>query len=152
MNNNDILRRIRYTLDFNDSKMMELFKSGNHEVNRGELSNWLKKEDDDNFQSLNDLMLAVFLNGLIIEKRGKREGVIPVPEKVLNNNIIFRKLKITFDLKTNDIVEMFGLLDKTISEHEISAFLRNPNKDKYRECNDQYLRNFMSAITKKYKK
>ena len=151
MDNNDILRRIRYALDFNDIKMIELFKLGNQKVNRAEISDWLKKEDDPNMQLLNDQMLAVFLNGLIIDKRGKREGPEPIPEKILNNNLVLKKLKIAFNLRTDDIVEMFKQVEKKISEHELSAFFRNPKQDKYRVCNDQYFRNFLSAIQKEYR-
>lgn len=152
MENNDILRRIRYTFDFSDSKMIELFKLGNHEVNRAEISNWLKKEDELDYQKLNDEILAIFLNGLIVEKRGVREGPAPIPEKVLNNNIILKKLKIALSLRTDDIVRMFSQLDKKISEHELNAFFRNPKQDKYRICNDQYFRNFLSALQKEYRK
>ena len=34
MNNNDILRRIRYAFDFNDAKMIELFGLADHQVTR----------------------------------------------------------------------------------------------------------------------
>ena len=151
MNNNDILRRIRYTFDYNDAKMIELFDLGNHKVNRAEISNWLKKEDEADYQVLNDQMLAVFLNGLIVENRGKREGPEAIAERVLNNNIILKKLKIALNLRTDDIVNMFRAIDKQISEHELSALLRNPKQDKYRECNDQYFRHFLNAIQKKFR-
>jgi len=131
--------------------MIEVFELGNRKVNRSEISNWLKKEDDPNFQSLNGEMLAVFLNGLIIEKRGKREGPEAIPEKELNNNLILKKLKIALSLRTDDIVYMFKVIDKEISEHELSAFFRNPKQGKYRECNDQYLRNFLNAMQKEFR-
>ncbi len=75
MTNNDILRRIRYTFDFNDSKMVELFGLVDHQISRAEVNGFLKREDEPTFQWLTDKMLALFLNGLIIEKRGKRVGV-----------------------------------------------------------------------------
>ena len=151
MTNNDILRRIRYTFDFHDSKMIELFALADHQVNRAEISDWLKKEDDPAFHELTDRMLALFLNGLIIDRRGRREGPPPIAEDRLNNNIILRKLKVALNLKTDDILAMFELIDKKISAHEISAFLRNPKQRQYRACNDQYLRNFLSGMQKKYR-
>ena len=150
MDNNDIFRRIRYTFDLDDFKMIELFKMTNHQVKRSEISAWLKKEDEPIFHELSDQNLAVFLNGLIIEKRGKREGAQPIPEKQLNNNIILMKLKIALNLKSEDIQDMFKSINKKISAHELSAFLRNPKKPQYRPCNDQYLRNFLSAMQVKY--
>ena len=94
MNNNDILRSLRYTFDFSDGSMIEIFGLAGLVVSRSEVSNWLKKEDDPEFEPINDFKLSIFLNGLINHKRGKKEGEQPKPEKSLNNNIILRKLKI----------------------------------------------------------
>ena len=66
MTNNDIFRRVRYLFDFNDAKMIGLFKLANHRVDRAIVSDWLKKEDDPVFLEITDKELALFLNGLII--------------------------------------------------------------------------------------
>lgn len=42
MTNNDILRRLRYTFDFNDSKMIAVFGLADHQVTRAQVSSWLK--------------------------------------------------------------------------------------------------------------
>ena len=150
MDNNDIMRRIRYIFDFSDSKMIEIFALAGHTVSRSQISDWLKKDDDPTFLNLNDNQLAIFLNGLINDKRGKKEGEQPIPENRLNNNIIFRKLKIALNLKDDDILEILGLVNFRLSKHELSAFFRNPNQDQYRPCNDQILRNFLLGMQKKY--
>jgi len=100
---------------------------------------------------MTDRELAIFLNGLIVKNRGKREGPQPVPEKVLNNNIILRKMKIALELRAEDIVDMFALIGKKISKHELSAFFRHPDNKSYQPCLDQYLRNFFNALQAKYK-
>ena len=151
MNNNDIIRRIRYTFDFGDSKMMALFALAGHEATRAQISDWLKKDDDPAQQNLNDKQLAIFLNGLIIDKRGKKEGPQPIPEKRLNNNIILRKLKIALNLKDDDMLEILKLADLRISKHELSAFFRKPEQSQYRLCKDQILRNFLQGMQDKYR-
>jgi uncharacterized protein YehS (DUF1456 family) len=151
MTNSDILRRIRYLFDFSDLKMIALFKLANYDVEKTDVSNWLKKEDDPLLIEITDKELAIFLNGLIIEKRGKREGPQPEPEDPLNNNMILRKLKIALDLKTDDILDLFALIDKKISKHELSAFFRSPDHKSYRPFMDQYLRSFLNALQTKYK-
>ena len=88
MTNNDILRRIRYIFNYNDNKMIAIFALANYQATREQVSDWLKKEDDPAYKNCPDTQLAIFLNGLINEKRGKKEGPEPVPEKKLNNNII----------------------------------------------------------------
>ncbi len=77
MTNNDILRRIRYIFDLNDSKMVAIFGLADCQVTRGQIRRWLKKEDDPMHQICSDTQLAMFLNGLIHEKRGKKEGAQP---------------------------------------------------------------------------
>jgi len=152
MNNNDIIRRVRYTFDFNDDKMVKLFKLNGMEVTRAQVSDWLKKDDDPKQAKLKDVELATFLNGLIIEKRGKKEGVEMIPERQLNNNQIFRKLRIALNLKDVDILKMYDLVDIYISEHELSAFFRKPSQKQYRACQDQFLRNFLKGMQIQYRK
>lgn len=151
MNNNDVLRRIRYTFDYSDPKMLEIFALAGHVVTREQLSGWLKKEDDPEFQACIDTELASFLNGLINERRGKKEGVQPEPEQRLTNNIIFRKLKIALDLQAEDVVEILALAGVEISKHELSAFFRKPGHKNYRGCQDQILRNFLKGMQLMYR-
>jgi uncharacterized protein YehS (DUF1456 family) len=151
MTNNDVLRRIRYTFNFDDAKMIAVFKQGNLEVTRAQISDWLKKEDDPDYKSCSDVQMATFLNGLIIEKRGKKDGPQPLPETTLTNNIIFRKLKIAFNLQAEEILLMIKQADFTMSKHELSAFFRKPGHKHYRECKDQVLRYFLKGVQTKYR-
>ncbi len=140
------MRRIRYTFDFSDTQMISIFSQAALEVTREQISDWLKKEDDPSFKKCDDKQLAYFLNGLINEKRGKKEGAQPAIEKHLNNNIIFRKLKIALNLKSEEILAILNNTNINISKHELSAFFRKPGHKHYRECKDQILRNFLTGI------
>jgi len=152
MNNNDIIRKIRYIFDYPDSKMIKIFALAEQEVSIEQLSNWLKKDDDENFDGIYDKDLASFLNGFINEKRGKKEGEQPKTEKTLNNNIILRKLKIALNLQDTDVIEILDLAGITFSKHELSAFFRKPEQKQYRLCKDQFLRNFLYGLELKYRK
>jgi len=149
--NNDILRRIRYTFDFNDSKMMELLSQESHPVSREQMSDWLKKDDDPAFKVCNDMQLAIFLNNFIDDKRGKKEGAKPPLEKQLTNNTILRKLKIALDLKDDDMLQIMALAEFTLSKHELSALFRKKGHKHHRVCKDQILRNFLQGMQKKYR-
>ncbi len=151
MTNNDILRRIRYAFDFSDPKMTAIFELADLKVTKEQILNWLKKDDDPDYQELSDNQLAIFLNGLISEKRGKKDGPQPEPEQNLNNNIIFRKLKIALDLKAEDVLEILALADFELSKHELSAFFRKPGHKHFRECKEQVLRNFLQGMQIKYR-
>lgn len=146
MKNNDILRRIRYAFDFKDNTMIEIFALADFKVTREQVAAWLKREEDDGFLELGDKELAVFLNGLINLKRGKREGEQPKPEEHLNNNMVFQKLRIALNLKAEDILAIFQLVDLRVSSHELSAFFRKPGHKNYRECQAQILRNFLLGV------
>lgn len=151
MTNNDVLRRVRYTFNIDDSGMIAIFALAGLEVTRAEISNWLKKDDDPDYVGLSDLQFATFLNGLIIERRGKKDGPQPEPEKTLNNNIIFRKLRIALNLQADDVLNMLNTADFRISKHELSAFFRKPGHKHYRECKDQVLRYFLKGMQLKYR-
>lgn len=151
MNNNDIIRQLRYTFSFGDDKMIEIFRLANHKVTRTDVCDWLKKDDNPEQLELEDEQLAVFLNGFINLKRGKREGVVqPAPEQELTNNTILRKIKIALNLKDQDMLELLALADMHISKHELSAFFRKPSQKQYRVCHDQILRKFLYGLQLKY--
>jgi len=134
MTNNDVLRRVRFIFDFGDSKMISIFGLANYQVTREQVSQWLKKDDDPDFQECSDTQLAIFLNGLIIDKRGKKDGAQTEPESRLTNNIIFMKLKIALNLKAEDVLRILGLVDFSLGKHELSALFRKPGHKHYREC------------------
>ncbi|MEJ6492852.1 MAG: DUF1456 family protein [Flavobacteriales bacterium] len=150
MTNNDILRRLRFTFDLNDDKVMDLFRSGGIEATRAEISDWMKKEEDEDYKNLGDKYLAAFLNGFINKNRGKREGEQPAPEKKTDNNMILRKLKIALNMRDEDILDVLDLADFRFSKSELSAFFRRPDHRHYRECKDQIIRNFLHGLQLKY--
>ena len=151
MKNNDVLRRIRYCFDIEDSKMVAIFGLAGHQVTREQISDWLKKDDDPAHQPCSDSLLATFLNGFITDRRGEKEGPQPVPEKRLTNNMVFIKLKIALNLKSEQVLEILSLAELQLSSNELSAFFRKLGHKNYRECKDQVLRNFLKGIQIKYR-
>ncbi len=149
--NNDVLRRLRFILDFGDDQMIETFLLGGTEVSRKQVSSWLKKDDAPDFLKLEDRELAAFLNGLIIKKRGAKDGITPRTESRLNNNIVLRKLMIAFSLRSDDVVTVLALADFNMSKSEVGAFFRKPEHRNFRKCMDQVLRNFLHGLQVKLK-
>mgnify|MGYP003975714653 FL=1 len=131
--------------------MITIFAQADVAVSRSQVSDWLKKDDDPQQQKCDDRVLASYLNGLINEKRGKQDGTQPEPEDKLDNNIIFKKLKIALNLKAGDILRIMALVDFTISKHELSALFRKKGHKHYRECQEQILRNFLHGIQVEYR-
>jgi len=150
MNNNDILRRVRYALDISNPKMIEIFQLSGCTLELPTLLKLLKREEEEEFISCSNPLLSFFLDGLIVLKRGRREndtGQTPKPDGSLNNNAILKKLRIALDLKEDDMLAVMGLAGVIISKSELSALFRNKDHKHFKECGDQFLRNFLQGLT-----
>ncbi len=145
------MRRIRYTFNFDDSKMIAIFAAADFEATRAQISDLLKKEDAPDYKECNDKVLAIFLNGFINERRGKKEGEQSEPEEKLTNNIIFTKIKIALNLKSDEILDILNMVEVDISKHELSAFFRKSTHKNFRACQDQVLRKFLKGMQLKYR-
>ncbi|AWA30228.1 DUF1456 domain-containing protein [Flavobacterium magnum] len=64
----------------------------------------------------------------------------------MNNNDIFKKLRVALMLRDDQIVDILQLVDFRISKAELSAFFRNADHPNYMECGDQVLRNFLNGL------
>lgn len=152
MINNDILRRLRFVFDFNNAKMIKIFAKVGHEIAVADLIDLLKKEEEEGYRACNDTTMCQFLDGLIIEKRGLREGAdIPKPVSSLNNNLIFKKLRVALEMREEDIIEVLALSDVKLSKSELGALFRSPDHKNFKECGDQILRNFIKGLSLKYR-
>ena len=151
MTNNDFLRRLRYALNIKDNVMVQIFKKGNITVTKEDVLDYLKKDIDEGFKKLTNNDLISFLDGLIIQKRGKKEDGTPVPKiKVTKNNlnnILLRKLRIALAFKSYDMIRIFKLGGIEISEGELSALFRREDHKNYKECGDKYVRVFLKGLT-----
>jgi len=64
----------------------------------------------------------------------------------LTNNDIFKKLRVAHKLRDHQIVDICALVDFKVSKAELGAIFRNENHPKYKECGDQFLRNFLNGL------
>ncbi|HEM6716042.1 TPA: DUF1456 family protein [Citrobacter koseri] len=145
MLSNDILRSVRYILKANNNDLVRILALGNAEATAEQIAVWLRKEEEEGFQRCPDIILSAFLNGLIYEKRGKDESA-PALERRVNNNIVLKKLRIAFSLKTDDILAILTEQKFRVSMPEITAMMRAPEHKNFRECGDQFLRYFLRGL------
>lgn len=64
----------------------------------------------------------------------------------MNNNDIFKKLRVALQLRDEQIIEILQLVDFRISKPELGAFFRNEDHPNFMECGDQVLRNFLNGL------
>ncbi len=146
MTPNDVLRRLRYTFDLSDARMIAIFGLGGLSVTREVYSNWLKKDDDPEFSPCGGEQLKAFLSGLIVDKRGPKEGPPVVDRAPLTNNAVLRMLKIAMSFKEEDMLKVLEVGGMRIGRSELSALFRKPDHPHYRQCQDQLLRNFLRGL------
>lgn len=152
MVNNDVLRSVRYMLNINDKKIVEIIKLADLDIPLDEVGRFLLKDDDANYLRCDDQAMACFLDGLIYFKRGKDKDKPPMRwEFPITNNAILKKLKVAFELKEEDMHKMFALAGFKIGKHELTAFLRREDHSNYRPCGDQVLRYFLKGLTVKFR-
>lgn len=150
MINNDLLRRISTILDFNDEKILSVFELGQCLITAEQLADFFQEKDESAYKVLSDVEFASFLNGLITDKRGKKEGPEHQSEQVLSNNLIFNKLKIALSLKADEVIAILELADLSLGKYELSALFRSVNHKHYRECSDEVLSTFLKGLKIKF--
>ncbi|WP_181296300.1 DUF1456 family protein [Pseudomonas sp. Q2-TVG4-2] len=147
MLNNDVMRSLRYILNVDDAKIAEITRLTGCEIPDSEAVAYLKKEDEEGFKPCGDRIMAHFLDGLVIYKRGKDESrPTPPIELPVTNNMVLKKLRVAFELKEDDIHAILKAADFPVSKPELSALFRKVGHSNYRACGDQLLRNFLKGL------
>ncbi|MGH8438478.1 MAG: DUF1456 family protein [Pseudomonas sp.] len=148
MIHNDVLRSLRYLLDVNDAKLTDIIKLTGFDVATDDIVSYLKKDEEEGFVRCPDEVIAHFLDGLVIFKRGKDESrPAQAVELPVTNNIIMKKLRVAFELKEDDLHAILKAADFPVSKPELSALFRKVGHNNYRPCGDQLLRNFLKGLT-----
>ena len=79
MINNDVLRSIRYMLDLSDNKVIEIIRLADPEfaIEKEDVRAFLLREDEPGYLACTDRVMAHFLDGLVIHRRGRDESLPP---------------------------------------------------------------------------
>ena len=64
----------------------------------------------------------------------------------MNNNDIFKKLRVALQLRDDQIIEILELVDFRISKGEIGNIFRAEDDSDFMLCGDQILRNFLNGL------
>ncbi len=73
MNNNDILKKLRVALMLRDDQIVEILELVDFRMSKGEIGNFFRKSEHENYMECGDQVLRNFLNGLVIYLRGTKE-------------------------------------------------------------------------------
>ena len=151
MNNNDILRRLRYALNIPDPEVVRLFGLGGQTVTEPQVKSFMRNEDEPGAKYCTDSMFSCFMDGLILDRRGPPPAGRPKPPPVhqLSNNEKLKKIRIALNLQEDAMLAILKAGGHPMSRGELSALFRKPTHKHFRTCGDQVLRKFLSGLTKR---
>ena len=64
----------------------------------------------------------------------------------MNNNDIFKKLRVALQLRDDQIIEILNLVNFRVSKGELANVFRSEDHPNFMECGDQLLRNFLNGL------
>ena len=150
MKTNDILFKIQKALNLSQKEMLEAYKLADYKMDATHLDSLLKRCQDEGFKLCSYEELGVFLDGLVILKRG------PSPKKQsddaveLTNNLILKKLRIALELKEAETEIIFSLADVELSKQQLASLFRKEGHKNFKECSDVLLMAFLDGMDEFY--
>ena len=75
MNNNDVLRSLRYAMDSSDIAIVQMAALGGYTVDKANIVGMMKNEEDADYLPCSNILLDAFLEGLLLlrDSIGKEE-------------------------------------------------------------------------------
>ncbi|MBL7545804.1 MAG: DUF1456 family protein [Bdellovibrionaceae bacterium] len=147
MMSNDVMRSLRYILNVNDQKLVDIIALAGGAVSLADMQKMLLSDEHVNYLKCSDQVMAQFLDGLIYFRRGKDESKPPMPfELPVTNNLVLKKLRVAFELKEDDMLAILKSTQYEIGRSELSALMRKKDHPNYRPCGDQILRYFLKGL------
>jgi len=147
---NEILYRIQKSLNLTMDEMIESYTLVKHKMDQSHLSSLLSKHQDKNYKLCTYEELGLFLDGLVILKRG------PSPKKAndevveLTNNLILKKLRIALELKEAETEIIFGLGEVELTKQELKSLFRKEDHKNFKACTDELLMSFLEGLDEFY--
>ena len=150
MNNNDVLRRLRYALNLSDGDLVQLFADGGITARPEQIWAWMGREGEPGTLELTEDTLEALLDALVLQRRGPPPPhARPPPTEPLTNNAILKKLRVALKLRDGDMLELFALGGHPLSKSELGGLFRQRGHQHYRDCGNQLLRAFLAGLSKK---
>ncbi len=155
---NDLNRRVRYALMLDDADVARMLALADYQASDSDITSWRMKEGEESYQACPPAALRAMLNGLIVQRRGKRDtqdGSPPVKSResaadncAVDNNEVLKQLRIALYLKSDDVHALITLGGGKITKGEVGALFRKSSARNYRRCGDQVLRWFLAGLAR----
>jgi len=148
---NDILYKIQKALNLSQEEILEAYKLADHKIEAEHLDSLLKRRQDEDSKLCSYEELGVFLDGLVILKRGPSPKKSNNNEAVeLTNNLILKKLRIALELKEAETEIIFSLGEAELSKQQLASLFRKEGHKNFKECSDELLMAFLDGLDEFY--
>ena len=151
MKTNDILYKIQKALNLSQKEMLEAYKLAEYNMDTEHLDALLKRHQDKGSKLCSYEELGIFLDGLVILKRGPSPKKSNNDEAVeLTNNLILKKLRIALELKEAETEIIFSLGEAELSKQQLASLFRKEGHKNFKECSDKLLMAFLDGLDEFY--
>jgi uncharacterized protein YehS (DUF1456 family) len=148
---NDILFKIKTALSLENARLLEAYALLEYEMSEEHLNNILKKHQDKGYEEATYEELGIFLDALVILKRGPSDKTQDEDEVVeLTNNLILKKIRVAMELKEAELVIIFALAEVTLTKRQIGSLFRKEGGKNFKACSDELLMAFLDGLDEFY--
>lgn len=147
---NDILFKIKQALSLDNETMIQMYALADHIMSNERLEAILKRRQDKGYEEGTYEELGIFLDGLVIFKRGPSPTPPSDEEVVLTNNLILKKLRIALELQEEELMIVFALVDVSLTKRQIGALFRKEGHKNFKVCSDELLIAFLNGLDEFY--
>lgn len=131
--------------------MIEAYSLAGYKMDSTHLDSLIKRRQDEGSVLCSYEELGVFLDGLVLLKRG------PSPKKAndddivdLTNNLILKKLRIALELKEAETEIIFSLGEAELTKQQLASLFRKEGHKNFKECSDELLMAFIDGLDEFY--
>jgi len=148
---NDILFKLKTALSIDNESLIKAYALAEYEMKEERLNSILKRRQDKGYEDATYEELGVFLDGLVLLKRGPSDKVANDDEVVaLTNNLILKKVRVAMELKEPELVILFALAEVSLTKRQIGSLFRKEGGKNFKECSDELLIKFLEGLDEFY--
>ena len=148
---NDILFKLKTALSIDNESLIKAYALAEYEMKEERLNSILKRRQDKGYEDATYEELGVFLDGLVLLKRGPSDKVANDDEVVaLTNNLILKKVRVAMELKEPELVILFALAEVSLTKRQIGSLFRKEGSKNFKECSDELLIKFLEGLDEFY--
>ena len=148
---NDILFNLTKALSLSQEEMIKAYALADYKMTQEHLESILKRRQDKGYKEATYEELGVFLDGLVLLKRGPSDKVVTDEEAVsLTNNLILKKVRVAMKLKEAELIILFALAEVELTKRQIGSLFRKEGTKNFKVCSDELLKAFLEGLDEFY--